>query len=103
MDILLATAYQILEGEKCPQCGMYVWMCHTEDPDMQFEVEEDSCEATRMVANRSKQLEKRLADQPWIQLRPNPVMADKGRDFVSLRVPYFEEQALRSGAEPAVS
>jgi len=99
MDILLATAYQILESERCAQCGMYVWMCHSEDQDMQFEVIEDSCEATRMVANRSRQVEKRLGEQPWVQLRPNPIMADKARDFSTLRTPYFEEEARRAGIE----
>lgn len=97
MDLLLATAHQLLENERCPQCGMYVWMCHNLDRDMQFEIEEDLCEATRAVANRSKQLEKELSAQPWRKLRPRPIMADKARDFPDLRRPYFEHEAERLG------
>lgn len=102
MDILLATAYEILEGERCSQCGLYVWICHSEDPGMQFEVLEDSCEATRAVANRSKQTgtAKKLEEKPWIKLRPNPVMADQERDFTDLRTPYFEEESRRMGIDP---
>lgn len=99
MDILLATAHQTLENERCPQCGMYVWMCHTTDPDMQFEITEDLCEATRAVANRSKQIEKRLADTPWVKLRPQPIMAAKDRDFNDLRTPYFMSEAERLGLQ----
>lgn len=102
MDILLATAYQTLENERCSQCGLYVWICHSEDREMQFEVEEDSCEATRMVAERSKQssVSKKLEDKPWIKLRPVPTMANQARDFSELRTPYFEQEAKRLGLSP---
>lgn len=97
MDIALATAHQLLENERCAQCGMYVWMCHTEDPDMQFEIIEDSCNATKAVANVSKLREKKLAEKPWVKLKPRPLMGDEERDFPSLRTPYFETEMERLG------
>ena len=96
MDIALALAFEILEQERCPQCGMYVWMCHTEDTDIQFDVVEDICEARRAVGERDEQIKDKKS---WISLRPVPVMENKERDFPSLRKPYFEQERARFEAD----
>jgi hypothetical protein len=42
-DFLLLEAYQILEEERCPQCGLPQWICHNEDEDIQIELRDDTC------------------------------------------------------------
>jgi hypothetical protein len=44
-DILLAQAYQILEDERCPQCGLPRYICQNDDRDIDFRVETEQCAA----------------------------------------------------------
>ena len=44
-DFLLLEAYQILEEERCGQCGLPKYICHSEDPEVRFRIEEDQCAA----------------------------------------------------------
>jgi hypothetical protein len=46
-DLLIAEAYQILQTERCSQCGLPVWICHSEDSDIEFDLVEETCFATR--------------------------------------------------------
>ena len=46
-DILLAKAYQIMEAERCGQCGLPRWICYNDDSDILFDIEEDTCFAKR--------------------------------------------------------
>jgi hypothetical protein len=46
-DLLIAEAYQILQSERCGQCGLPIWICHSEDSDIEFDLIDDTCFATR--------------------------------------------------------
>lgn len=96
-DLLLAEAYQIFLDECCKQCGLPKYMCHSEDPDMQFVVETDVCEAKKAVALYEKNHSgKNGYEAPaGTQLIPRPIMADPERDFSDLRTPFYEQEAAR--------
>lgn len=49
-DLLLAEAEQILELERCPQCGNPRYICQNEDPDVDFRVYDEVCHAMRKKA-----------------------------------------------------
>ncbi len=42
-DVTLMTAYQILEGEKCSQCGLPSWQCQSEDRELMVRIKEHTC------------------------------------------------------------
>lgn len=46
-DRALTEAYQILEDERCAECGNPIWLCRSENPDLQFKVEKSICYAKR--------------------------------------------------------
>ena len=48
-DFKLVEAYDIIESEKCPQCGNPIWLCHSENPNLQFEVKVSTCYASIAV------------------------------------------------------
>lgn len=48
-DFLLLEAYQILEDERCGQCGLPVWICKNEDSDIRIELEDDTCFVKREI------------------------------------------------------
>ena len=43
MDYALAMAFETVEGEKCPQCGMAAHWAYNEDPTIAFELDEITC------------------------------------------------------------
>lgn len=49
MDRALIEAYQILEDERCPECGQPTWICRNDDPNIQFSVKKDVCHAKRVL------------------------------------------------------
>ena len=46
-DRALLEAYQILEDERCSECGNPVWLCRSDDPDITFKIEKSVCFAKR--------------------------------------------------------
>lgn len=49
--MLIAEAYQILESERCSQCGYPRWICHNDDGDIGVDVTEDICYVKRELEN----------------------------------------------------
>lgn len=43
MDYALAMAYEMVESEKCPQCGVPAHWAYSEDNAIEFEMEEVTC------------------------------------------------------------
>jgi hypothetical protein len=48
-DFLLIEAYQILESERCSQCGLPRWICHSEDSDVRIDLRDDTCFVKREI------------------------------------------------------
>lgn len=46
-DFKLLEAFQMLEDETCPLCNKPIWLCRSEDPNLQFKVLDAVCFADR--------------------------------------------------------
>ena len=94
-DFLLHEAYAILESERCNQCGIPRYICHNDDPNVEFEMVEDSCVATA----RKDQFEEseRLAGGDNYKIpagttvRPNAFLVDGG-DPASVRDSFYQKE-----------
>ena len=96
-DILLANAHQILEKERCAQCGLPRYICHTEDEGVHFDVEVDTCDAKKAIHFYEKNHSGKngYVAPPGTVLRPVPVMNDPERDLTELRIPFYEAEAAK--------
>jgi hypothetical protein len=56
LDRALIEAYQILEDERCPECGQPTWICRNDDPNIQFEIKKDVCYAKRALEEKNADL-----------------------------------------------
>lgn len=95
-DFDLLEAYQILEQEKCVQCGLPRYVCHSSDDRIHFDVHEDTCNAKFEVERHEANL---MEDENYERPKgtvmvPRPWMTDRS-DFVTLRRPYYEAEAER--------
>lgn len=61
-DFLLIEAYQILEDERCGQCGLPTWICHNDmdDPEthgaiIEIALEDDTCFVKREIDAENEQ------------------------------------------------
>jgi hypothetical protein len=95
-DRLLAEAYQILEGERCGQCGYPVYICANESEDVQFHLTEQACAVTEKKArygdNGRGKKKKELPEGTTLQ--PS-VFLVSGGDPSSLRTAYYEAQRAK--------
>lgn len=95
-DFLLLQAYQILQDERCGQCGLPRYICHNDDPRIRVRVEEDSCAIKGAVESRERMnsKNKNYVAPVGTQLQPEPYTSD-GSDLVSFREPYYRAEAER--------
>lgn len=69
---MLLEAYQILQDETCSQCGNPIWICRSEDPNVQFKIRNSVCFADREFEKwkkRQQDTAKRLKKDNW---EPDP-------------------------------
>lgn len=87
-------AYQILENERCPQCGTYRWICGNEDEDVQTRVKYDYCsmKAATDRVNDTNRKKTNFEPEAGVVMRPEPFTVS-GRDLVDYREPYYKTQA----------
>lgn len=52
MDYRLLTAYNQLENETCSKCGNPIWLCHSTDNDIDWNVDTTKCYATEAIEKR---------------------------------------------------
>lgn len=83
-DKMLVEAYQILEDEKCPECGNPIWICRNEDSNIQFKVRKTTCYGKRRMDEHRTDLksmstkEKNKARQDWGKIEwPEPFTLDE--------------------------
>jgi hypothetical protein len=96
-DFLLIEAFEILEAERCGQCGLPKYICHSDDFEVRFRIEEDQCAA--MVEKESYEERARGSDTSYkpplgTRLHPVPYMNDD-TDFTRLREPYYLAERAR--------
>lgn len=95
-DYLLVEAVQQLENERC-RCGLPIYICHSDDPHIRFRVEEDVCEAKRVVdafEERQQKSDPKYKAPHGTALRPIPYTTDDS-DFVSYRDDYYRSDYER--------
>lgn len=96
-DYSLSEAVEQLEAERCPQCGLPVYVCHSDDPHIRFRVEEDICEASaerERYEDRQQSKSKDYKPAPGSTTRAIPYTTD-GSDFTAYRDDYYEAEMRR--------
>lgn len=106
-DFLLAKAYQRYLDELCPQCGMPVYICHSEDSRIEFKINKDVCFAAADVERVQKaNTDPKKGAEPGVRFAPEPrlVGVAEGEDIElsDFRIPYYREIAIRKGLIPPV-
>ncbi|MGO2150803.1 MAG: hypothetical protein ACTH32_06335 [Microbacterium gubbeenense] len=92
MDLLLAEAEQILEMERCPQCGNPRYVCQSDDPDIDFRIYDEECNAMRKKAKyESRKSKKDNADRDGIIVGVEAYV-HSSTPLDQFRDPYYEEQ-----------
>ena len=61
IDKKLAIAYQILEDETCKDCGVPIWIGHSDDEHVVFEIKSRICYACAEVEGAQADAERRAA------------------------------------------
>lgn len=92
LDVLIMQAYQILEDERCGQCGLPRWICHNEDPKLQVRVLEDYCFVRAEIEQRdedTKEKPKGTVLYPEMYHRDNLPLH-------KLRESYYEQRAAEA-------
>lgn len=70
VDKKLAVALQILEDETCSDCGIPVWLGHSDDKDIQFEVKSRVCYSCA-------EIEKDQEEKPGRKSKRKPTKGEK--------------------------
>lgn len=93
-DFKLLEAYEIMQKETCGHCGNPIWLCHSDNSDLQWDVETSICYAE----NTLKEWHKNHADAKDSPYAVPYVITYEGRevvkDFKNLptRKQFFEER-----------
>lgn len=61
LDKKLAIALQILEDETCPDCGVPIWIGHSDDKDIQFDIKSRTCYACASIEGKQEVEAKRAS------------------------------------------
>lgn len=88
-DLLLAEAYQIMEAERCGQCGLPRWICHNEDSDIWFDIDQDTCFAKRELEELQDRQPKDYKAPTGTQMKPTPMRFSKGEFDLVLREEFY--------------
>jgi hypothetical protein len=65
VDKKLAVAFQILDDETCPDCGIPIWIGHNDAEDIVFEIKSRVCYSCAQVENdRDKRENKKNKRKP---------------------------------------
>lgn len=96
-DFLLLEAYQIIQDEACPSCGLPVWICRNEDNDIQFSVRRATCFATRARELEDERYGPENKKPAGELLIPEP-RVESGKALAEFRRPYYEADLKRRQA-----
>lgn len=90
LDVLIMQAYQIVEDERCSQCGLPRWLCHNSDPRLQVRMKQDFCYA----ASEAKEAEKRRKDDDeGGSFYPEFYVVQGDTPLIDFRKSYYEDLA----------
>lgn len=71
LDYSLALAYETVESEKCPKCGVPAWHAYSENNTIDFEMDHIDCEACKFdEQNNSSKERKRPGRTKYVKAVP---------------------------------
>lgn len=71
MDYALALAFETVEAEKCPKCGVPAWHAYSENNTIEFEMDHIDCEACKFdEQNNSAKERKRPGRTKYVKAIP---------------------------------
>lgn len=101
-------AYQVLQDETCGECGQPIWLCHSDDPNIQWSVKSNTCYATKALRewqdaqnkSKGKNSKPKHGQQPYVV--PFVLKYENGKpveDYESLptREEFFKQKAEENG------
>ena len=96
-DFLCIEAYQIVQNERCRQCGLPVWMCHNDDGDIGTKVVKDICYSTREVETKDEEAssKKGYKAPKGVKTRPEPYRYSGRPLDADVREDYYKREYER--------
>lgn len=100
---MIAEAYEIMTNERCSQCGYPRWICHNDDGDIGFAIDEDTCfakrETERVDAEKSKG-KKDYKPPLGTVAQPRALRYSGGPLGIETREAYYEKAATSAEPKP---
>jgi hypothetical protein len=88
-DYALATAYETIENEKCPKCGVPIWYAYSENGAIDFEHDHIDCESCKFDEQNTPKKKK-----PGRTLFVKPIPAE-GCEALPTRADFQMEMIAR--------
>ena len=96
LDYALALAYETVEQEKCPKCGVPAWYAYSENNAIAFEHDHIDCEACKYdEQNTSKNEKKKPGQTKYVKAVP-----EEGCELPS-RSDFQKEMLAKAAKEKA--
>jgi hypothetical protein len=95
-DAALAIAFETIEKEKCPKCGVPIWYAYSEDSSIAFKHDHVDCHACAFDEVESKKIRN---PQPGRTMFVTPVLED-GFDALPTRQD-FQMELIKKAAKEA--
>jgi len=92
-DFLCVEAHKGVLNERCPHCGMPVWVCRNEDADIGFKIVEDTCFALRELEtiDEAKSSKKNYKAPKGAKARPEAYRYSNSEVFTGeMREAYYK-------------
>ena len=96
-DFVLATAFEVLDSEKCGKCGVPAWHAFSEDSSIAFAMAEHVCYACE---HKEKEDEKVKKEKPGVT-RYVKAVPEEGFEELPTRA-EFQKQMLAKAAKESV-
>lgn len=107
-DIVLVQAKQVLEAERCGQCGNPKWVCQNPDNDIEYQFHKEVCFATQALNKYEKTEEKKRKkngrrgaqadDEPVGEAAYPSAYRVSGAELGDLRDGFYEAESERRKA-----
>lgn len=91
-DQALAIALQIIEEEKCQSCGLPIWIGHSENPYMEFELDHVICYACEFEDQETskKTYTRKKGHTPYV--KPYMDVLEGEDDSLPTRTEFFQDK-----------
>jgi hypothetical protein len=96
-DRLLMEAYQILEDERCPQCGYPRYICNNESNELVITLGQDHCAIKARIDRKNDQDSSREGYKaPFgVVVHPEVYSTVTGAELAGYREPYYRAEVAK--------